>query len=223
MDKEQLSQFYKENKNLVHFAVTKEIGRFSWMYGNSNANVCHEELFAQLSEVFLKACKSWNPEESKFSTYFMTSAHNHVSYMLTRASKNVPFTDYTMDIAIRKAPEDAIYMTEDIFEDQENDQLAQFELAISLKAAVSNASPMAQRVLGYIINPPDWIKAEADAKHCKSMMSVEGKNAANRTPEINLRFVCGLMLKSYEGNVEAKSFIRQAQREVSDLIRKVAS
>lgn len=219
MNKMPLDRFYAENDKLIHFATLKAIKRFK-SAGLEN-HVEYEEIHARLTEVFIKSYRGFDPEKAYFSTYFVRAATNAITSVIEDM--------YRLDIKVDQASALGTYdngESESDFEDDvfKHDPMIEQEVELqdAIKHVSRNLSPLAQTILNFTLNPPEFIQNEflAQRAQCEFARSV-GQRTFHGV-NLDIRFVANCLKSTVDSPSELKS-ISNAVDEVKNAIEHVVS
>lgn len=204
MDRAQLDKFYKDNVGLVHTATRRCSGRLMKI----GMPVDYEDLFQELSVVFIKSYEGFDESRGKFSTYFMWSSYNHVNKMAERHESSIDFHTRSVNEFAGEG-EDAQDWAELI-----PDSAATPEEAIETKQLcermVSSMSPLAQMIVDATFNPPDFIERELEAAQAHALLSRSQGVQKRAARDVTIGMVCGL----FEAAGIDRRAILDARREI---------
>lgn len=216
MKKATLDQFYAENENLVHFTSKKALKRLSAC--GLGERVEYEEIFGELREVFIKSFNQFDPERSKFSTYFVMACHNHVTNKIEKM--------YRIEIRLDSLDEldgdrESGSTMDDMF--NHNPMLeAEVALASELNLMRQRLSPFARILFDYSVNPPEFILQEFHAQRAQCTLATSLGLKTSHATEISLQFIANC-LKNTSENPETVKCIKKAVDEVKTAVLRVTS
>lgn len=213
MDKQPISQFHKENESLIHFASQKALKRFS--AAGLGDRIEYEEIFGNLTEIFLKSYQQYDPERSKFSTYFVTACHNFVTDRLEKMFRLEIKMESTSAMAEMRS-DDGEGSQDELFDE---DPMLEDEVALEseMKFMRQNLSPFGQILFDYSINPPQFILDEFHAQRAQCALATSLGFKTSHSTEINLQFIANC-LKDTASNPETVKHIKKAVEEVKHAV-----
>lgn len=214
MNKLPLNQFYEENENLIHFTSQKALKRFSAC--GLGERVEYDEIFSELREVFIKSYNQHNPEHStKFSTYYVTACHNHVTNRIEKMYRIEIKLD-SLDVTVGDEESTTTFLDTLMNEDPMLE--AQAILESELRHVRERLTPFAQVLLDYSVDTPDFIVQEFHAQRAQCALASSLGLKTSHSTEINLLFVA-TCLKSTTDNPEIVKCIKRAVDEVRHAIQ----
>lgn len=213
MDRNNLDRFYAENSGLIHTVAQKGYGRLQGI----GASMPYEDLVQDLSVTFIKAFDQFDPEQGKFSTYFMRSAFNELNKIAA------DFEIERCELGIRSVEEMSHASDSDdanVLEAIAGDSLTPEQLMVNRSAVEHLArilSPLAQEIAIWIIYPPEFIGTELIA-HQAHVDYARGMGHARRNKtHLGLGFVCEMMEMI---GVASNSDLRRARLELQEAIER---
>jgi len=219
MNKMPLDQFYAENDKLIHFATLKAMKRFK-SAGLEN-HVEYEEIYARLTEIFVKSYHGFDPEKAHFSTYFVRAATNAITSLIEDM--------YRLDIRVDQASALGAYNNdegESSFEDDIFKCNPMIEQEVELQDAVrhvsKNLSPLAQTILSFTLSPPKFIQDEFLAQRAQCEFARLVGQRTFHEVNLDIRFVANCLKNTVDSSSELKS-ISNAVDEVKNAIKHVVS
>lgn len=242
MDRNNLGRFYADNVGLIHTVARKGFGRLSGI----GASVDYDDLFQELSEVFIKAYDGFDEDGSKFSTYFTVAAGHKINqiaegYELDRMGvKTTRFkSDETCPKTGKKkwkARKDKIHggavsVEEMASWSEEGDSGSVIESIDSgtatpeqlcqaqqeLNVMLANLSPLAAKIVEMTLNPPEFIERELEAVEAHVEYARSNGFPRRNTASISVSFVADVLEKTTD--VPALT-IRTAKREIMELAKR---
>lgn len=219
MDKQSIDQFHLENEKLIHFASRKALKRFA--AAGLEDRIEYEEIFGNLTEIFLKSYKQFDPERSKFSTYFVSACHNFVTNQLEKMFRLEVKTD-----AISAFGNDSADGEKEIQFDEALGEDPMFEDQIALESEINhmfqNLSPFAQILFKCSINPPQFVLDAFYAQRAQSALASSLGLHAWHSREIDLQFVANI-LGNTATNPETVKHLKKAVIEVKQAVMRTVS
>lgn len=214
MDRSGLATYFKENVGLVHSAARKGAARAAAV-GCSTLD--HDDFVQELTEVFIKAYDLHDPTKTRFSTYFMRSAYNHINKMMEKVNIE------RMEMGVRSVEEMSSWNQDDdggelgfTVEDVTAigpEEAAQMNSMVN--AWHAKLSPGARLVLEWTLNPPDFIENEFLAQLAHAEMARDMGLPRRSRLMIDASFVSTL-LKQVTGK---QAFFGAALEEVKSVAR----
>lgn len=181
----------------------------------------YDEVFGELKIIFIKSYSMFDPEKAtKFSTYFVHACQNYVTNRIEKALNREPKIDSVEDLITQF--DDGT--TADLFETFGEDPMVTESIALESELSFlrKRMSPLAQKLLDFSLNPPEFIKQEYFAQRARySFASCLGMRSTCRS-EIDLRFVANC-LKATVNTAKAKTFIDKAVIEVEQTVMQAIS
>lgn len=218
MDKQPISQFYTENESLIHFASQKALKRFA--AAGLGDRIEYEEIFGNLTEVFLKSYQQFDPERSKFSTYFVTACHNFITDRMSKMFRVEMKTDSANAMAEMRS-EDGDDNMDELFD---TDPMLEDEVALlsEVNYMRQNLSPFARILFDYSVNPPQFIIDEFRAQRAQCSLASSIGLKTNHSTEIDLHFIANC-LKGTAQNPETVKHLKRAVDEVKHAVLQAVS
>lgn len=240
MDRSKLDRFYADNVGLIHTVARKGYGRLMGI----GAAVDYDDLFQDLSEVFIKAFDGFSEENGKFSTYFTVAATNKLNQIAegfeldrtgVKTSRHLS-DEIDEQTGKRKwksrreqlhAGAVSVEEMSSWSEEGEGSVLDSIDSGCAtpeqflqaqqeLDAMLERLSPLAARMCELTLNPPELLEREfvALAAHAEYARS-QNIERRGRT-SLNVSFVAGIFEKTTDLPINV---IRAAKREVLDLAK----
>lgn len=206
-----LNKFFQENENLIHFATQKALGRL--LRSGLGDRVEYEEIYGELTEVFVRSFNQYDPERSKFSTYFVMASTNHITSKIEKMYRleiKLDSIDATVGDEDSSALVDLMASSDTSFEDE-------LELQSELKFMRESLSPLAVRLLDYSINPPEFIVNEFKAQRAQVALASSLGLKTSHSTEITIQFVANC-LRDTTDSPETLKFIKSAVDEVKGAV-----
>lgn len=204
MNKPDISRYYADNIGLVHTVARKGYGRMQAI----GAAIDYNDLVQDMSIVFIKTYELWDEDKGKFSTYFMYSAFNELNktakkFEIERLHLKVESVEEMSD-----SSEDQIDISETIACSGDTPEQA-LEFKMMVEDALRGLSPVANKIVEWLINPPDELEHEREARICHASMARDmGRHKRAKFSDIGL--VCDVLLMAGVSEVE----VRNARREL---------
>lgn len=243
MDRQNLGRFYADNVGLIHTVARKGFGRLQGI----GASVDYDDLFQELSEVFIKAYDGFDEDNSKFSTYFTVAAGHKINQLAEGFELDrmgVKTTRYLSDEINPKngkkkwkARKDKIHggavsveeMSswseggEDggsVIETIDSGTATPEQLCQAqqeLNNLMADLSPLAAKIVEMTLNPPPFIEEELAAIEAHVEYARSNGFARRNTASISVSFVADVLEKT--SGLPALT-IRTAKREILDLAKR---
>jgi len=210
MNKPDISRYYADNIGLVHTVARKGYGRMQAI----GAAIDYDDLVQDMSVVFIKAYELWDGDKGKFSTYFMYSAFNEINKVAKK------FEIERVELRIKSVEEmtsssdDQMDVSETIACGSDTPEQA-LEFKMMVAEALRGLSPVAHKMVEWLIDPPDELEREREARICHASLARDmGKNKRAKFSEIGL--VCDVLLMAGVCEVE----VRNARRELEAAVKR---
>lgn len=181
---DELSVYLEKNIGLVH----KVTGAVMPRVIAANVPMDYEDVFQEVVIVFMRAYKTYDPSQKKFSTYFMCSAWNEMNRIVGRGERS------GKSVSLSQRGHDGQETFVDL-PDMSADPCAELEMRKLLTHLAEKLSPSAMRVVEMCINPPDELESELIAQQLTAQAGRDAGNAVRAPREITASFVMGLMEK----------------------------
>lgn len=212
---EDLNKFYLENEKLVHFASMKALKRLSAC--GLGSKVEYEEIFGELNEVFLKSYRQYDPNRPgcpKFSTYFVAACHNHVTNKIEKMYRlEIKMDSIYQEIGGEESAVSLLETMESTDDSFEEDVEFQSELDFMRESL----SPLAQKLLEYSVNPPQFILNEFHAQRAQCTLASSIGLKTSHAKEITLQFVANCLRDTTESPASIR-YIAKAVEEVKQAV-----
>lgn len=202
---------YSENIGLIHSVARKGYGRLQAI----GASVDYDDVFQDMTLVFIKSAELWDSEKSKLSTYFTHAAYNE----LNRIAKRYEIERLELQI---KSSEDLSQDEDfDIFEMVADNRITpdgEMELSMLVDSIVSQISPLAFLIVSWVVLPPKDVLREMQAKKAHAEYC-RGIGLSRRARESDIGIVCNLLqLCGFTVNQ-----LQSARLEIDRVVRRVLS
>lgn len=211
MNRDSLAQYYSDNVGLIHVIAAKAHRRVLAVGGAYDYN----DLCQDLTEVFIKSYDQFNDNLGwKFSTYFTAAAYHRVNRVVGKITAER--VDYkvksTQEIASRCEEGSEIFDLEDASQNPE----AAAASSEMIELMLDSLSPLALKIIGLTIDPPDFLERELDAAMAHSILDREQGGKSRSGQHITVHFVCSVLDKT---NIIPADKLREARREINTMAK----
>lgn len=201
----------EDNIGLVHLLSSKIYKRVAAM----NIGMTYEDLFQELSVVYLQALKSFDLSKGyKFSTYFTTSAFHFADRMIDREARyEIKIKGQSMTVE----SEEGLCQLD--FANSDSDCAKIIEAEESLLSIYKGLSPLSKKAVDMALSPSVELVREVEMRNAKNDVAIERGTAVRRfkasTLDVSIVLVARLC------NVSAYR-LNKMREEVRPLIEVIA-
>ncbi len=209
MSPELFNSFYEENIRLVHSVALKGHRRLEGI----GASIGYNDLFQEMSIVFLKTLETFDEEKGKFSPYFFKMAFFRINKIAEKFEIERAVCRSTQEIASDRFDGEVDVVLESIGDDRAGveDVVSACEL---IEKIMENISPLAQKIFEWAIMPPAQVKKEIEARYMHAELS-RGLGLHRRYIEPNgLALACEMLEIAGVDAGEIKRARLQLEREI---------
>lgn len=213
MDRANLSQYYAQNVGLVHQVARRGHQRLLAL----GAPLEYDDVFQELSAIFVRSYELFDPEQGRFSTYFMNAAYHTVNKIadkvITERVENRTHSIQEMDARSANSEGGASF-AETIASSAPTpeEEAHRMECLLALE---SRLSPVALMIVSWLIDPPDFVEREFQAQQAHAELGRSRGLAVRSRREPCLSFVCDMLIRIAQ---IPKGTVRDARAEVQRIV-----
>lgn len=157
----------------------------------------YDDIFQELSVVFIKAYDGFDESKGQFSTYFTWAAYNRVNVMAKRHENSIEFTARSVDEIATWGDGDNDMNIGDLIPAGDGTPEQITEATQAFRQFASRLSPLAARMVELAIDPPACfdLELEAAAAHAEEGRA-SGRPSRCKRQSINLSFIGHVLVKA---------------------------
>ncbi len=211
MSAAEINRLYANNIGLIHTVARKGYGRLMAI----GAGVEYEDVFQEMSIVFIKSAESFDASKGLLSSYFIRVAYFRINkivekFELERVEAGVRSTQELSEMA---QGEEDDFVSDFLVDHSQNPELSA-EVSLKVENLMSRLSPLSKTILEWTVMPPSVIQREIACKneHAKFARSLGfGIHASPDREKDSFSFACQILERAGVSKTAIKAALSQLE------------